>query len=124
MRQFKRSDRIRSQMLREVQMLLEHDIAADLNWLVTFTDVELTKDLRMAKIFYSVLGDDEAKYRTSEYLDKIRSRVQSQLGRLLRIKHTPEITFEFDTSIEHGIRMEKLFDEIADKDENKDAENI
>lgn len=124
MRQFKRSDRIRSQMLREVQILLEHDIAADLNWLVTFTDVEITKDLRLAKIFYSVLGDDEAKSRTAEYLDKIRNRVQSQLGRLLRVKHTPEITFAFDSSIEHGIKMEQLFDKIADKDKDRDAESI
>ncbi|MEW5923825.1 MAG: 30S ribosome-binding factor RbfA [Candidatus Zixiibacteriota bacterium] len=124
MRQFKRSDRIRSQMLREVQLLLEHDIAADLSWLVTFTDVEITKDLRLAKIFYSVLGDDDAKYKTSEYLDKIKGRVQSQLGRLLRIKHTPEISFEFDHSIEQGIKMERLFDEIADKSDKKDAENF
>ncbi len=110
-------------MLRDIQLLLEHDTAAHLDSLVTFTDVEITKDLRFAKIFYSVLGDEKSKSKTSAYLDKIRNRVQAQLGRLLNIKYMPEISFQFDPSIEHGMKIEKLFDEIADKRNDKDEEN-
>ena len=123
MRQFKRSERIRSQMLRDIQSLLEHETAAKLESLVTFTDVEITSDLKFAKIFYSVLGDDKAKEKTSNYLGKIRGRVQAQLGRMLRIKYTPEITFEFDPSIERGMIIEKLLNDISRDNDSEDKKN-
>ena len=124
MRQFRRSARIKSQILRDVQSLLEHETASNLDSLVTFTDVEITEDLKFAKIFYSVLGDDKSKDKTSNYLNRIRGRVQAQLGRLLSIKNTPEITFEFDPSIERAIKIERILDEIAGdkkKDEKEDS---
>ena len=120
MRQFKRSDRLRSQILRDVQVMLEHECTARLQGLVTFTDVEISADLKYATIFYSVLGDDEAKQRASAHLTRIRKRVQSQLGALLRLKKTPEIKFEFDPSIERGMRIEQILNELSRKDEHND----
>jgi len=123
MRQFRRSARIRSQILRDIQALLEHETAANLDSLVTFTDVEVTEDLKFAKVFYSVLGDDKSKEKTSKYLNRIRGRVQSRLGRLLSIKNTPEITFEFDPSIERAIKIEKILNDIAGEKKSEDEEN-
>jgi ribosome-binding factor A len=120
MRQFKRSDRLRSQILRDVQVMLEHECTARLQGMVTFTDVEISADLKYATIFYSVLGDDEAKQRASAHLTRIRKRVQSQLGALLRLKKTPEIKFEFDPSIERGMRIEQILNELSRKDEHND----
>ncbi|MCX6830031.1 MAG: 30S ribosome-binding factor RbfA [candidate division Zixibacteria bacterium] len=120
MRQFKRSDRLRSQILRDVQVMLEHECTARLQGMVTFTDVEISADLKYATIFYSVLGDDEAKQRASAYLTRIRKRVQSELGALLRLKKTPEIRFEFDPSIERGMRIEQILNELSRKDEHND----
>jgi len=120
MRQFKRSDRLRSQILRDVQVMLEHECTARLQGMVTFTDVEISADLKYATIFYSVLGDDEAKQRASAYLTRIRKRVQSELGALLRLKKTPEIKFEFDPSIERGMRIEQILNELSRKDEHND----
>jgi ribosome-binding factor A len=124
MRQFKRSQRVGSQMLRDVQSLLEQECAANLEAMVTFTDVSVTDDLRFAKIYYSVLGDEEQKTKTARYFDKVRKRVQSRMGRLLSIKLTPEISFHFDPSIERGMRIEKLLKEISEKDDGKTEENI
>ena len=123
MRQFRRSARIKSQILRDVQLLLEHETAANLDSLVTFTDVEITEDLKSAKVFYSVLGDDSSKDRASNYLNRIRGRVQAQLGRLLRIKNTPEIIFEFDPSIERAIKIEKILDDLAADRKDDEEEN-
>jgi len=107
-------------MLRDVQTLLDSECAANLGIMVTFTDVRITTDFKYATIFYSVFGDEKAKKKVSSYLAGIRGRVQSQLGRLLSIKHTPEIKFEFDPSIERGIRIQKLLDEIStDSNENE-----
>ena len=120
MRRYKRADRIKSQMLRDVQSLLEQECAANLDSLVTFTDVKITDDLRFATIYYSVLGDEAAKKRTATYLDNIHRRVQTQLGRLLRIKYIPEITFAFDPSIERGMRIERILNKLADEHGNRE----
>jgi len=123
MRQFRRSERIRSQMLRDIQSLLEHETAANLDALVTFTDVEITEDLRFAKIFYSVLGDDKSKNKASAYLNRIKGRVQAKMGRMLSIKNTPEISFEFDPSVERAIRIEQILNEISEKEEKDESGN-
>jgi len=119
--QFKRVDRVRSQMLRDVRMLLEQECASNLDAMVTFTDVELSGDLRYATIFYSVLGEEKSKQKAFSYLNKISKRVQARLGNLLRIKNTPEIKFKFDPSIENGMKIEKLLNEIS-KDNDKNRE--
>ncbi len=121
MHQFKRVDRVRSQMLRDVRMLLEQECASNLDAMVTFTDVELSGDLRYATIFYSVLGEEKSKQKAFSYLNKISKRVQARLGNLLRIKNTPEIKFKFDPSIENGMKIEKLLNEIS-KDNDKNRE--
>ena len=105
-------------MLRDVQQLLDQKCAANLEGMVTFTDVEMTADLKYATIYYSVLGSDGAREKTAAYLAGIQRRVQAQLGRLLRIKNIPEITFKFDPSIEQGIRIEKILNNLSSTDDN------
>jgi len=124
MRQFKRSKRVGSQMLRDVRELLEEECAANISAMVTFTDVEVTNDLRYATIYYSVLGDEKKKTEAARYFGKNRIRIQFKLGRLLNIKQIPEISFKFDPSIERGMRIEQLLNEISKKDENKTTEEI
>lgn len=123
MRQFKRADRIRYQMLRDVQSLLDEELAAKLDSMVTFTDVEITGDLKFAKIYYSVLGNDKQKDRVAVYLEKITGRAQSRLGRLLSIKFIPKITFVFDPSVERGIRIQELLNSISQDNKQSDAGN-
>lgn len=125
MKQYRRSQRIGKQMLRDVQNLLEQECAQNLDAMVTFTDVEVTDDLRFAKVFYTVLGDEAQKNRAAGYFANISRRVTVQLGKLLRIKSFPEVTFEFDSSLERGIRVEQLLNEIAEKkNEQEDQKDI
>ncbi len=124
MRQFKRVDRVRSQMLRDVRALLEQECASKLDAMVTFTDVELSGDLRYATIYYSVLGEGKSKQKAFSYLKKISKRVKGDLGNLLSIKHVPEIKFEFDPSIERGMKIERLLNEISQENDTSREKNI
>jgi len=124
MNQYKRSERVRSQMLRDIQTIFEEDFAGS-GALVTFTDVEVTDDLRYARVYYTVLGDEEQKEKAARRLKNIRRRVQAQVGRMLKIRTMPEISFRFDASLERGLRVSRLIEELSrernDKEENKDS---
>lgn len=80
---------------------------------VTVTGVAVTPDLRAARIYYSVLGDDEEKKATQAALDRAAPRIQRAVGREIRMKFNPILEFVFDESVERGLRMDKLLHEIA-----------
>ena len=73
----------------------------------------MTPDLRAARIYYSVLGDDEEKKATQAALDRAAPRIQRAVGREIRMKFNPILEFVFDESVERGLRMDKLLHEIA-----------
>lgn len=80
---------------------------------VTVTGVETTPDLREARVFVSVLGSDRKRERTLAALTGAHGVLQARLARELRMKRTPTLTFEYDRSVERGVRMTKLIDELA-----------
>jgi ribosome-binding factor A len=81
--------------------------------LVTITGVETSPDLRHARVFVSVLGTDRKRERTLRGLEAAHGLLQARLARELRMKRTPQLTFEYDPSVERGVRMTKLIDELA-----------
>jgi ribosome-binding factor A len=83
---------------------------------VTVTGVETSTDLRHARVYLSVLGAERKRAQTLAGLEAARSLLQAQLGRELRMKRTPQLAFEYDPSVEHGVRMTKLIDELAPDD--------
>ncbi len=102
-------------MLRDLQSLLEQEFTQHLKVMVTFTDVEVSDDLKYASVYYTVLGDEAQKKRVADYFFRVRKRIQGDLGRLLSIKLFPELTFKFDPSVERGMRIEQLLKELADE---------
>jgi ribosome-binding factor A len=83
---------------------------------VTITGVETSADLRHARVYLSVLGAERKRAQTLAGLEAARSLLQAQLGRELRMKRTPQLTFEYDPSVERGVRMTKLIDDLAPDD--------
>jgi len=83
---------------------------------VTITGVETSSDLRHARVYLSVLGAERKRTQTLAGLEAARSLLQAQLGRELRLKRTPQLAFEYDPSVERGVRMTKLIDELAPDD--------
>ena len=84
---------------------------------VTVTGVATSPDLRQARVFVSVLGNEKAQARTLDALEAAHGVLQSAVARELKLKRTPQLTFEYDPSVERGVRMTKLIDELAPEDE-------
>jgi ribosome-binding factor A len=83
---------------------------------VTITGVKTSPDLRHARVYLSVFGAERKRAQTLAGLEAARSLLQAQLGRELRMKRTPQLSFEYDPSVERGVRMTKLIDELAPDD--------
>ena len=84
---------------------------------VTVTGVETTADLRQARVFVSVLGSEDARQESLAGLEAAHGVLQGRLARELRMKRTPQLAFEYDPTVERGVRMTQLIDELAPDDE-------
>jgi len=114
MRQFKRSTRLGEQILRDLPLSIGDIVGDRFKGLITFTKVSLTDDLRYATVYYSFLGKPEEKEKLEVYFQRECRRFRKLVGSPLNIKHIPEFTFEFDPSIEAGLRIEQLLNEVKD----------
>ena len=83
---------------------------------VTVTGVETSPDLRHARVYVSVLGNERKREQTLEGLESAHGVLQSKIASELRMKRTPLLTFEYDPTIAEGVRMTKLIDELAPDD--------
>ena len=83
---------------------------------VTVTGVETTTDLRHAVVFVSVLGGERKRERSIDGLQAAHGLLQARIARELRLKRTPQLTFEYDPTVERGVRMTQLIDELAPDD--------
>jgi ribosome-binding factor A len=84
---------------------------------VTVTGVETSADLRHATVFVSVLGTEGKRKKTLAGLAAAHGVLQARLARELRLKRTPQLTFEYDPTVERGVRVTQLIDELAPRDE-------
>jgi ribosome-binding factor A len=80
---------------------------------VTVTGVETAPDLRHAVVFVSVLGSERKQTKSLAALEAAHGVLQARLARELRMKRTPQLTFQYDPSVEQGVRMSKLIDELV-----------
>ncbi len=111
-----RREKLQELFRAEASAILQRELRDPRIGFVSVTEVELSADLRHAKIFVSVLGDQEAKRRTMEALDRAAGYVRSELGRRISLRHTPEVLFRLDESIERGTRVVALLRRVARRD--------
>jgi ribosome-binding factor A len=111
----RRSDRVAEAIREEVATFLRND-AKDprISPLVTVTGCEVTRDLRHAKVFVSVMGTEAERAQTFEGLASVATHLRSRVGRALRLRLAPEIVFRPDESIAHAARIEDLLAQIKD----------
>jgi len=86
---------------------------------VTVTGVETSPDLRHARVYVSVLGSDRRRAKTLVALAAARGVLQGRLADELRMKRTPQLAFEYDPTVERGVRMTQLIDELAPDADNE-----
>jgi ribosome-binding factor A len=117
----RRVERVASLIKREISQMLITGIKDDRvgAGMVSITDVEVSGDLQHAKIFVSIYGTPEAKAETMQGLKSTAGFVRHELGQRIKIRHTPEIRFVEDTSLERGDRMIHLINQISLQDKEK-----
>ena len=86
--------------------------------------LKFTPDLKFCKVYISVLGDEEAKAETMAGLKSAAGFIRRELARTVNLRNTPELKFVMDQSIEYGMKMSKLIDEVNgnNKEESEDNE--
>ncbi len=106
--------RLRELLKQETSAILQRDLRDPRVGFVSVTDVELSPDLRHAKIFVSIMGDAEAKARTMDGLVSAQGFIRTELARRIRLRHMPEVAFRIDESIERGARVARLLREVTE----------
>ena len=121
-----RIKRLESDMMREVSMLLETEVKNPLLKSVVVTGCHITNDLCFAKIYYTILGDEteEDRLEMKKELKHAGSYMRKLLSNRLDMRHTPEIEFKYDASIEYGKRIEEKLENIHKKDKNDVEEDV
>jgi ribosome-binding factor A len=118
----RRPDRVAEAIRSEVATFLNED-AKDprIQGLVTVTSVEVTRDLRHANVFVSVLGTDAERQATLDGLLSLAGHLRSRLGRSLRLRLAPEIEFKYDESVARAARINELLAQIKDGESKSDG---
>ena len=110
-----RGGRINEEYKREISNLIQNEIKDPrLTAMISVTDVQVTKDLRYAKVYVSIFTkDDEEKKTNLEALKRSSGFVRKEVGQKVNLRHTPEIIFELDDSINYGMHMDELIHKIS-----------
>ncbi|MBQ1252076.1 MAG: 30S ribosome-binding factor RbfA [Firmicutes bacterium] len=109
-----RDSRISEELKKEISDILFQDIKDPDIGFVSIIKADVSHDLRVAKVYYSVIGDDEVVEKTQKAMKRSAGFIRRELAARMSLRYTPELVFIYDTSIEHGIKIAKILE-----DENK-----
>ena len=107
-------DRLGSTFVKVISEIISTEIKDENIKFVTITSCDVTIDLSFAKVYFTVLDMDKKK-ETIKALEKAKSFIRGEISKRIKIRHTPELRFIFDDSIEYGNKIEKLINEINNK---------
>ena len=108
-----KNNRINQEVMRELSHLISHELKDPrVSPMCTITDCIVAPDLKTAKVYVSVMGDEDEGAKTMEGLKSCAGFLRKRLAENLNLRHTPEITYILDESIAYGVRMTKLIDEL------------
>jgi ribosome-binding factor A len=112
-----RTSRISEEMRKEISSIIMSELKDPrLPSMISVVAVNVTKDLRHAKVYISVFGNDEEKKNAQEGLRSAAGFIRREVGHRMQLRYTPEMHFEIDDSIEHGVYMTKLINETVKVD--------
>lgn len=115
MQQSRRPQRLALQIRQELGEIIFRHVKDPRVGLVTVTSVEMSPDLRHARVFVSTIGTEEQKAESLEALQHASGWIRHELGQRIRLKFLPELVFRSDTSQEYGNRIDELLDQIREE---------
>ncbi len=107
-----RVGRVGEQIKKEISNVIQTELKDPRIGFITVTGVDLTNDLSLARVYLSILGSEEQKEETLRALGRANGFLRSELGRRVKLRHTPAIEFRFDSSIAYGSHIEDLLQQI------------
>lgn len=120
-REFPRNRRVGEQIRRELAELVRRELKDPRVGMVTFTEVDVSRDLAYAKVYCSALGDAAAIDETLKALNGAAGYLRGELGRRIKIRMVPQLTFHHDTSLERAARLDALIDAAVAADRARDG---
>ena len=119
-----KNTRINGEVLRELSNIIRGEIKDPrINPMTSVVTVEVAPDLKTCKAYISVLGDEKSQKATLAGLRSAEGYIRRQLAHSINLRNTPEITFVLDQSIEYGVSMSKLIDDVNSHSEKREDEH-
>jgi len=115
-----RPDRVADQIRGELALLLVREVHDPGIGFVTITRVQVTADLQVARVFYTVLGDDKARVGSAKALERAAPFLRRQIGTRLRLKRVPELRFQYDDATAGADRIEQILSDLHAADRKRD----
>ncbi|MBQ7487998.1 MAG: 30S ribosome-binding factor RbfA [Clostridia bacterium] len=117
--QFERTDRIGAEMMREVERVIREDVRDPrTDCIFSITHADVTRDLRYAKIYVSVLEEDKRE-PMMKALKSAAGFIRHAVGQRIQLRYTPELLFQLDTSIEYGVHIAEVLNQISKESDSK-----
>lgn len=111
-----RTQRLGEEIKKELSDIVQNHVRDPRIGFVSFTDVEVTRDLRHAKVFFSVLGNDEVRQSTFQGLEKAKGFIRSEMASRIKLRYMPELSFNYDNSLNNGENISRIISRINDEE--------
>lgn len=122
MAQGARPDRVGEQIRQELSQILSQQVQDPGLGFLTLTQVKVTPDLQLARVLYTVFGDEKQRKETQRALDRALPYLRRQIGSRVRLRRVPELQFFYDESVAHQDRIEKILLDLQHEREARAAE--
>jgi len=116
--QGKRTDRVGHLIQMELSQLILHKVKDPRLGFVTVTHVDVMPDLKSARVFFSIMGDEKSKSASQTALQKAAGFLQKEIGNVLKLKYTPKLHFCIDDSLDRGLEIDEVIRKIHNEDKN------
>ncbi|MCD4779328.1 MAG: 30S ribosome-binding factor RbfA [Candidatus Omnitrophica bacterium] len=107
-----RIEKVNQQLKKDISRIIRKELSDPRFTFITITHVETSKDLRQAKVFFSLLGETDQIEGILSSLDRVRGIIRKYVGKCITMRYTPELHFFYDSSIKESARLEETFKEI------------
>lgn len=122
MADYKRATRVKELLREEISQIITLELKDPLVGMTTVTEVKLTDDLKSARVYVNIYGDDNVKNKTLRGLARAKKFIRAEIGQRTELKFVPDIKFVYDDSIDHAQNIESILDRIhRDEDDSSDS---
>ena len=117
---YSRVDRLQSQMTKELAMIVDEELKDRPPYMITFTRSEISRDLRYARVYFSVLGGEGEIEACMEYLKRHAGAIKKIIGKKMRLKHMPDLRYVYDKTGDNVLRIGEILSKIKNESNKED----